>query len=564
MKHVKKLCALALPIALYSCNSKSPNQANENEHPNIIYIMCDDHSYQTISAYGSQLSKLAPTPNIDRLADEGILFQKAFVENSLSTPSRACLMTGLYSHQNGQRQLAEGIDTSKVFFTELLQDAGYQTGVVGKWHMSCEPKGFDFYHILDDQGQYYNPTFKGPDTNGEYIREEGYATSLTTKHALRFLDERNKDKPFCLLIHHKAPHRNWMPEEKYLGLYEDIEFPMPENFWDDYEGKCSASKTQKMSIGKDMELVQDLKVEELGAAATTPYDKISYRSLKGELDRMTPEEREAWDKFYKPRNAKFLEAKLEGQELIKWKYQNYIKDYLRCIKSIDDAVGEVLDYLDKNNLKENTIVVYTSDQGFYMGEHGWFDKRFMYEESFRTPLIMRYPKAIKAGTKSEALVQNIDYAPTFLSLAGIEKPEEMSGNSLEAVFDGEKPRDWRNSLYYHYYDYPAFHMVRKHDGVRTERYKLIHFYGKGGMEAATTEFQTTPGTREYRVLHMLNDSGYITDDTDINCNELYDLEKDPHEMNNLYGKAGYEKITAELQVLLEDYRKTLNVPSDEY
>ncbi|HCO67452.1 MAG TPA: sulfatase [Dysgonomonas sp.] len=564
MKHVKKLCALALPIALYSCNSKSPDQGNENERPNIIYIMCDDHSYQTISAYGSQLSKLAPTPNIDRLADEGILFQKAFVENSLSTPSRACLMTGLYSHQNGQRQLAEGIDTSKVFFTELLQDAGYQTGVVGKWHMSCEPKGFDFYHILDDQGQYYNPTFKGPDTNGEYIREEGYATSLTTKHALRFLDERNKDKPFCLLIHHKAPHRNWMPEEKYLGLYEDIEFPMPENFWDDYEGKCSASATQKMSIGKDMELVQDLKVEELGAAAATPYDKISYRSLKGELDRMTPEEREAWDKFYKPRNAKFLDAKLEGQELIKWKYQNYIKDYLRCIKSIDDAVGEVLNYLDKNNLKENTIVVYTSDQGFYMGEHGWFDKRFMYEESFRTPLIMRYPKAIKAGTKSEALVQNIDYAPTFLSLAGIEKPEEMSGNSLEAVFDGEKPADWRNSLYYHYYDYPAFHLVRKHDGVRTERYKLIHFYGQGGMKGATTHYQTTPGTREYRVLHMLNDAGYITDAPDINCNELYDLQNDPQEMNNLYGKDGYEDITKELQTLLDNYRKNLNVPQDEY
>ena len=563
MKYLKALPIIAAPLILSACGNKKAVGVPQ-ARPNIVYIMCDDHSYQTISAYGSELSKLALTPNIDRLADEGILFQKAFVENSLSTPSRACLMTGLYSHQNGQKQLAEGIDTTKIFFTELLQDAGYETGVVGKWHMSCEPKGFDSYHILDDQGEYYNPTFKSSETNGQYVREEGYATSLVTKHALQFLDNRDKEKPFCLLIHHKAPHRNWMPEEKYLGLYEDIEFPIPENFWDDYQGKCSAAQTQKMNIGKDMELIQDLKVEELGADATDPYTKLSYRTLMGELNRMTPEQRESWSKFYNPRNKKFLDANLKGKELIKWKYQNYIKDYLRCVRSVDDAVGEVLDYLDKNGLKENTIVVYTSDQGFYMGEHGWFDKRFMYEESFRTPLLIRYPKAITAGTKSDALVQNIDYAPTFLSLAGIEKPTEMSGNSLEAVFDGDKPKNWRTSLYYHYYEYPAFHLVRKHDGVRTDRYKLIHFYGDGGMRGATTKYQTTPGTREYRVLHMLNDSGYITDAPDVDCNELYDLQNDPTEMNNLYGKEGYEVITKELQDILENYRKTLNVPESEY
>ena len=526
--------------------------------------MTDDHSYQTISAYGSEISKLAPTPNIDRLANEGILFRKAFVENSLSTPSRACLMTGLYSHQNGQRQLAEGIDTTKVFFSELLQKSGYQTGVVGKWHMSCDPKGFDFYHIFDDQGKYYNPTFKSPESKGQYIQEKGYATTLTTQHALEFLNNRDKNKPFCLLIHHKAPHRNWMPEEKYLGLYEDMEFPMPDNFWDDYAGKCTASKTQKMSIAKDMELIQDLKIEELGVNAQTSSDKFSYSSLMGELGRLTPEERMAWDNFYKPRNKNFLEANLQGQELAKWKYQNYLRDYLRCIKSVDDAVGEVLDYLEKNNLKENTIVVYTSDQGFYMGEHGWFDKRFMYEESFRTPLIIRYPKAIKAGVKSDALVQNIDYAPTFLSLAGIKKPQEMSGKSLEAVFNGKKAKEWRTSLYYHYYDYPAFHLVRKHDGVRTERYKLIHFYGKGGMEGATTKYQTTPGTREYNVLHLLENINYITNDPDMDCNELYDLEKDPYEMNNLYGKTGYENITRKMQDLLNGYREKLKVPDNEY
>lgn len=565
MRNIGKFCTLAAPFILVGCaGKKSKDDVKQPESPNIVYIMCDDHSYQTISAYGSELSKLAPTPNIDRLADEGILFQKAFVENSLSTPSRACLMTGLYSHQNGQKQLAEGIDTTKVFFTELLQEAGYQTGVVGKWHMSCNPKGFDDYHILDDQGQYYNPTFKSPETKGEYVKEEGYATSLTTKHALNFLDNRDKSKPFCLLIHHKAPHRNWMPEEKYLGLYEDVEFPMPENFWDDYNGKCDAAKGQKMSIGKNMELIQDLKLNELGEIAENPYDKLSYRMLMGELGRLTPKQRKVWDEFYKPRNKKFMEANLEGEELVKWKYQNYIKDYMRCIKSVDDAVGEVLDYLDKNGLKENTIVVYTSDQGFYMGEHGWFDKRFMYEESFRTPLIMRYPKGIKAGVKSDALVQNIDFAPTFIALAGIDKPKEMPGTSLEPVFDGSTPDNWRKSLYYHYYDYPAFHLVRKHEGVRTERYKLIHFYGKGGMAGATTRYQTTPGTREYKILHMLANAGYITDAPDINCNELYDLQTDPHEMNNLYGKTGYEIVTAELQSLLDNYRKILNVPAEDH
>lgn len=555
---------LTAPLAICSCGNSQAKLPQKASKPNIIYIMTDDHSYQTISANGSAVSKLAPTPNIDRLANEGILFQKAFVENSLSTPSRACLMTGLYSHQNGQRQLTEGIDTTKVFFTELLQQAGYQTAVVGKWHMSCEPKGFDTYHILDDQGKYYNPTFKSPETNGEYVVEEGYATSLTTEHALKFMDNRDKEKPFCLLIHHKAPHRNWMPEQKYIGLYEDVEFPLPENFWDNYEGRGEAARGQKMTIEKDLELVQDLKIEELKDHAKTPYDEVSYMFLMGELGRLNPEERKVWDAFYKPRNEKFLKANLQGKELTEWKYQNYMKDYLRCIKSVDDAVGEVLDYLEKNNLRENTIIVYTSDQGFYMGEHNWFDKRFMYEESFRTPLIISYPNGAKQGVKSDALVQNIDYAPTFLTLAGVEVPKEMPGKPLTELFGGDKPQDWRNSLYYHYYDYPAFHLVRKHDGVRTERYKLIHFYGEGGMRGAKTVYQTTPGTREYKVLSLLNGSGYLVDAPDINYDELYDLEKDPHEMNNLFGKPGYEEITKELQSLLSKYRTDLNVPTDEY
>lgn len=535
-----------------------------NERPNIIFIMSDDHSYQAISAYGGAVSQLAPTPNIDKIAKGGIIFNKAFVENSLCTPSRAALMTGLYSHQNGQRQLAEGIDSTKVFFSELLMKQGYQTAIVGKWHMSTSPKGFSYYHILDDQGKYYNPTFKGPDTDNKFVEEEGYATDLITKHAIQFLNQRDKDKPFSLMVHHKAPHRNWMPDGKYLELYENVTFPIAETFFDDYSSRGEAAKTQKMSISKDMELVQDLKIEELKDELVTPYDKLSYKFLMGELGRLNPAQRAVWDKHYKARNRQFINAKLVGKELAIWKYQQYLKDYLRCVKSIDDSVGEILKYLKDNGLEENTMIVYTSDQGFYMGEHNWFDKRFMYEESFRTPLLIKYPKAIKAGTKSEALVQNIDFAPTFLSLAGIRKPQEMSGHSLEPTFGGSKPAKWRKDLYYHYYDYPAFHMVRKHDGVRTEQYKLIHFYGKGGLRGATSKYQTTPGFREYRVLNMIKDAGYLTDDDDINYNELYDLKADPQELHNLYGKLGYEKITAQLQKKLDKYRKKLKVPKDEY
>ena len=542
--------------ALCSCAGK---QAGEASRPNILYIMCDDHSYQTISAYGSAVSRLAPTPNIDRLASEGMLFDRAFVENSLSAPSRACLMTGLYSHQNGQEQLCEGIDTTKTFFTELLQQAGYETGIVGKWHLMCEPKGFDYYHVLDDQGKYYHPTFKSKETNGEYVQEQGYATSLITRHAIEFLDNRDKNKPFCLMVHHKAPHRNWMPEQKYLDLYEDVEFPIPETFWDDYETRGVAARQQKLNVAHAMEMVQDLKVEEL-ADTLDPESRFSYMCLMGELGRLTPEERAAWDKHYKPRNKQLLEAKLSGKELAVWKYQNYMKDYLRCIKSIDDSVGELLAYLEKEGLLDNTLIVYTSDQGFWMGEHGWFDKRFMYEESLRTPLLVRYPKAIKAGSRCSALVQNIDFAPTLLSVAGVSVPDEMEGRSLLPLFgEGRDSVEWRKSIYYHYYDYPTFHLVRRHDGVRTDRYKLIHFYGKGG-EAGASPNMLKAGTRENRTFNMLKAAHYFpASSPDINYNELYDLQEDPHELNNLYGKPGYEAITAVLQQLLDDYRKDLNV-----
>ena len=560
----KSLLSFAALSCIAATAQAQQKAAAATQRPNIVYIMCDDHAFQCISAYGSPISKLAPTPNIDRIAERGMRFDRAFVENSLSTPSRACLMTGLYSNQNGQRQLGEGIDTTCTFFTEQLQQAGYQTAVVGKWHMGCDPKGFDYYHIYNDQGQYYNPQYRGTDTDGKYIVEEGYSTDLTTDHALSFIEHRDTNKPFCLLLHHKAPHRNWLANTKYFGMYDNVTFPMPETFYDDYETRGSAVRTQKMSVTKDMRWEQDFKVPEmLDTANADSWD--SYLSLMNEVNRMNPEQRIAWGKYYFPRNRRLLEARLTGKELDEWKYQNYIRDYMSVIKSVDESVGRVLDYLDSHGLTDNTIIVYTSDQGFYMGEHGWFDKCFMYEESLRTPLLIAYPGHIQPGSVCNKLVQNIDYAPTFLDLAGISKPKELPGRSLTPLFKaGDKVKGWRSSIYYHYYDYPTYHMVRKHDGVRTDRYKLIHFYGAGGLDAVKeNKYQRQPGTREHGCMTYLTSLGYFEPkDSAVNYNELYDLQADPHELNNLYGKPGYEKITKQLQKQLTDYRKSIGV--DEY
>ena len=551
----RSLMALAalqvLPLSLFAQNA--------GDRPNILYIMCDDHAMAAISAYGSPISKLAPTPNIDRLAERGMKFNEAFVENSLSTPSRACLMTGLYSHQNGQRQLAEGIDTTKVFFSEMLQQAGYETAVVGKWHMGCRPKGFDYYHILNNQGQYYNPTFASTGHYREFKQEMGYATDLITDHAIEYLDGRDKSKPFCLLVHHKAPHRIWMPNTKYVDKYANVNFPLPETFWDDYATRGSAASTQKMTISEYMEMVRDLKVPEL-YDPSTPEGRDSYAGLMGEINRMTPKQREAIDAYYLPRNRDFLSKNLTGKDLVEWKYQNYIRDYMAVIASVDESVGRLLDYLDKNGLTDNTIIVYTSDQGFYLGEHGWFDKRFMYEESFHTPLIISYPKHIQPGTVCNQMVQNIDFAPTFLDLAGLKKPEYMPGTSLQPLFAEGQTKKWRKSLYYHYYDYPTYHMVRKHDGVRTERYKLIHFYGKGGERGIyENKYQCMPGTSEYNCFKYLQGINYISDDADVDYFELYDIQSDPNELHNIYGQPGTEKVEKELKKLLAKYRKDLKV-----
>lgn len=518
---------LASTPGLLAPAQAAPREKDGPRRLNIIHIMTDDHSYQAISAYGHPLSAQAPTPNMDRLAREGIRFDKAYVENSLSTPSRACLMTGLYSHQNGQRTLGAGIDTTVTFVSELLRQGGYQTAMIGKWHMQCEPKGFDFYYVLRGQGEYYTPTFKSHESNGQYIPEEGYATDLITDHAIEFLENRDPDKPFCLYVHHKAPHRNWLPDVKYLDLYEDVTFPLPATFHDDYSGKGEAARVQRMTIDQDMSMIYDLKVNELDEEPTRSGH--TKNMLERGLARMDSASRARWEAAYGPRNRAFLESGLEGEDLLEWKFQRYIRDYLRCIRSVDDSVGEILEYIDTHGLADNTIVVYTSDQGFYMGEHGWFDKRFMYEESFRTPLIIRYPGG-KAGKVSDAFIQNLDFAPTYLDVAGIEAPEEMSGRSILPVIKkgGKEPCKWRKYMYYHYYDLPSEHNVLKHDGVADKRYKLIHFYG--GADGDYSEF--------------------------------YDLRKDPDEMNNLIADKRYRRKIARLQRRLDDFREKLAV--DEY
>ena len=517
------LCGVAAAVPA-ACAAQQGAGGRESGRPNIVYIMTDDHAYQTVGAYGHPISRLAPTPNIDRLAREGMLFREAFVENSISAPSRATLLTGVYSHRHGQTTLSYGImDTTLVHFPELLRAEGYLTAIFGKWHLSVEPKGFDHYDLLWDQGEYYNPVMRTPETGGRYVRQEGYATDIITDHALAWLDaRRDDDAPFCLMIHHKAPHRNWMADLKYLDLYEDVEFPEPETLFDDYATRGDQMRQQQLTIDRHMGYAFDFKVEELKDEPTLQYIHDSWDIA---MSTLTPEQRRVWDDSYGRKNRDFLADRPEGKELLRWKYQRYIHDYCRTIRSVDDQIGRVLDYLEENGLMDNTLIVYTSDQGFLLGEHGLYDKRFMYEESFRTPLIMAWRGHIRPGTVCRELVQNIDYAPTFLELAGVAVPDDIQGVSLLPLLRGEHPAGWRRSLYYHFYEYPAEHMVKRHYGVRNDRWKLIHFYN------------------------------------DIDQWELYDLQEDPHELRNLYGLPEYaaprREMTDELVRLQTQYGDTL-------
>lgn len=494
----------AFAVITTGCQSENKASEAEKDPPNIIFIMSDDHAYQAISAYGYGLNE---TPNIDRLAEEGAIFTRATVTNSICAPSRAVILTGKHSFVNGKVDNVQPFDWDQDNFAKKLQQAGYATAMIGKIHLDGLPQGFDHSMVLPGQGQYYNPDFL---VNGERQRFEGYVTEITTEHALKWLNEgRDKDKPFLLIYNQKAPHRNWKPAPKYLTLYDDKNFTPPSNFFDDYEGRGTAAKTQEMEIDGDATWGHDFKLLTDPDGKPTGFDK--------ELERFNDEQLRQWNEAYEPKNQAFLDAKLEGKDLALWKFNRYIKDYLRTIKSVDDGVGEVLQYLEDNDLADNTIVIYTSDQGFYLGEHGWFDKRFMYEESFRTPLLMRFPLDIKAGTEIDQLVQNLDFAPTLLDYAGVAIHEDMQGESFRDLVNGKSDK-WRDAVYYTYYEYPAVHMVKRHYGISTKRYKLIHFY------------------------------------YDIDEWEMYDLEEDPQEMNNIYEHSDYADVKAEMHQKLEDIR----------
>jgi len=492
---------------LYGQNQAKSGPAQKSR-PNIIFIMSDDHAYQAISAYGGPLKDLAPTPNIDRIAANGMIFNRCLVTNSISGPCRATILTGKYSHLNGYTRNAgqAPFDSSQQTFPKLLQASGYNTAMIGKWHLGSNPTGFDHWDILPGQGNYYNPDFINKD--GRYT-EQGYVTEIITKKTIDWLKEaKASGKPFMLMMHHKAPHRAWQPGPNELTLYKDVTFPEPSTLFDDYSNRGTAEKSQDMTIAKTMRIQED----------NNMFQDRSRMKITG-LTRMTPDQLQAWDNVYNPIIKHFYEANLSGKDLVRFKYQRYMQDYLACIAAVDKSVGEVLDFLKENGLDKNTIVIYTSDQGFYLGEHGWFDKRWMFEESYRTPLLMEWPGVTKPGSVNNDMVSNIDFAETFLNIAGVKVPSDMQGRSMVPILEGKTPSDWRKEHYYHYYEYPAEHKVMRHYGISTERYKLIHFY------------------------------------YDIDEWELFDLKTDPQEMKNVYNDPAYAKVRAELHRQLEKLRK---------
>ena len=459
------------------------------DRPNIVFIMSDDHAAHAIGAYGSRVNQ---TPNIDRLAREGLVMRNVFATNSICTPSRAAILTGQYSHLNGV-PVFNRFDSSRMTVARLLQQGGYYTGMIGKWHLGSDPVGFDRWEILPGQGAYMNPVLYT--ASGENTYTGRYVTDVTTDLAIDFIKSRPKGKPFFLMVHNKAPHRPWQPDAAHRAQFADRWIPEPETFWDTYATRTDALRENRQRVADDLTR-RDLKLE-------PPAD-------------LTGTELTSW-LAVKPMEVTIVRdgkpVSLTGDALVRWKYQRYMKDYLATIQSVDDNVGRLLSFLDAGGLTKNTIVIYTSDQGFFLGDHGLYDKRFMYEESLRMPFLIRWPGVIKAGTRSDAIGLNVDFAPTFLQAAGLPVPGDMQGRSLVPVLRGRTPADWRSSMYYRYYHDPGDHNTRAHYGVRTRTHKLIYFWKKDQWE-------------------------------------LFDLATDPFELHNLYGEPGHEQLTAGLKAEL--------------
>jgi arylsulfatase A-like enzyme len=449
--------------------------------------MADDHAAQAIGCYGSRLNR---TSHIDRIAREGARFDNCFCTNGICAPSRATILTGKHSHLNGVRDNAQVFDGSQETFPKLLQAAGYETALIGKWHIKSDPTGFDYWSILPDQGEYYNPDLC---EMGTTKRRSGYVTDILTDLAIDFFEARkNSSRPFLLMLHHKAPHRNWQPAVRHMTLYDNAIFPEPPTLFDDYATRSRAAAEQEMSIGDHLTLESDLK-------------------LGPPPERLDEAQKRAWEAAFGPKREAFRKARLSGDALVRWKYRRYLQDYLGCVAAVDESIGRVLDGLDRTGLAPKTLVIYTSDQGFFLGEHGWFDKRFMYEEALRMPLLMRLPGRIPPGLVNKDMLTNVDFAPTFLDGAGLKKPPAMQGRSFLPLATAQRVSGWPESIYYHYYEFPAVHMVKRHYGVRAKRYKLIHFY------------------------------------YDIDAWELYDLARDPRELHNVYADPAYAKVRRQLE-----------------
>jgi arylsulfatase A-like enzyme len=483
-----------------------------DSRPNIVFIFTDDHCEQALSAYDpSRVS----TPNMDRIAKQGMRFDRCYVTNSICGPSRAVIQTGKYSHLNGFVRNGNRFNGDQQTFPKLLRKAGYQTAVIGKWHLASTPQGYDYYDVLKGQGPYYNPPMITADPDGNPVTRPhtGYTTDIIADKTLNWLSERREpNKPFMVMCQHKAPHRNWKPGPKYLNWLDDVTLPEPETLWDDYSGRTRSAARQSMTIREHLNQ-QDLKLAGYGT--------------------MNAEQRKVWDAAYGPKNEAFRKAEpgMSEEEIVRWKYQRYVKDYLRCVKSVDDCIGRVLDYLDQAGLADNTVVIYSSDQGWYLGEHGWFDKRWMYEESLKTPLLVRWPGVVEAGSINGDIVSNLDFAETFLGIAGVDVPADMQGRSLVPILKGETPDDWRQTFYYHYYENPGPHNVARHYGVTNGRHKLIHFYALEG--------------------ERLDDW------------EMFDLKQDPNELNSVYGHEDYAEVQAELMAELNRLRQQYAVTPDD-